>query len=418
MNGIEIITIGGEILSGRTPDANFLYLARGLHARGLVCRWHTSVADDGETLSAVLRTALGRARVIVTTGGLGSTSDDITRKVLSRVLDRQLVLREDVLARIEERYARAGRPAPPNLAAQALLPFGTEAIPNPIGSAPGITIETKDQRTLFALPGVPREMERMAERFVLPDIESRFPQDKLEERLLRVSMIPESALAERIGGMIPPEVEIAYLPEAGTVDLRLSSRSGLPVGGSSLDRLSDAIAEKVGTAVYARREERIESVVGRFLVSRGWSLAVAESLTGGAIGKRIVRVPGASRYFLGDIVAYDNRAKQSLLGVPESWIHDHGAVSRPVAEAMAHGVRERFGSDVGLSTTGIAGPEGGTPEKPVGLVWFALVWPGGRVAIEQRMVGERIDLIERSVTFALDMVRRATLDAPIQPGEP
>jgi nicotinamide-nucleotide amidase len=404
--GIEILTIGTEIVGGTIPDTNFLFLARGLAARGLRCRWHTAVPDDRETLAAALQTALGRATVIVTSGGLGPTPDDITRKVVATVLKRQLVLREDVVQLLQDRFARTGRAAPPNIQAQALVPFGCDLIENELGSAPGLRLQTEEGRILYALPGVPHELERMAERIVLPEISSLIAGTRIAERNLRTVGVPESVLSERLAGLAPPGGAIAFLPHLGHVDVRLSVEGQTHANDAILDRLTAEATERIGDAVYGKGSEELEEVVGGALMERGWHIAVAESLTGGALGARIVRVPGASRYYLGDVVAYDNGAKTSILGVPEAWIRDHGAVSGPVAEAMAHGVRERFAADVGVSTTGIAGPDGGSEDKPVGLVYFGICWPGGRISVRRQLLGERSQVIARSVTTALDLVRR------------
>lgn len=403
---IEVVTIGGEILSGRTTDTNFAFIARGLLAHGLTCRWHTSVPDEREPLAEALQNALARADVVITTGGLGATPDDITRKLLATVLKRQLILREDLLSAIQERYAKLGRRPPPNMQAQALVPFGADLIENQIGIAPGLRLRSPDGHILYALPGVPPEMERMAERFVLPEIASLAPSVRRHERVVRTIGIPEMHLSEILSSMLPPDAQVSYLPHLGTVELRLSVEAEEREARPVLDQIVSMLRSRIGHAIYSEGETTLEEAMGTALLSRGWKLAVAESLTGGAVGARIVRVPGASRYYLGDIVAYDNEAKIDLLGVPEGWIRDHGAVSAQVAEAMANGVRERFVADVGVSTTGVAGPDGGTPEKPVGLVFLGLAWPGARTTVRKQMMGERSMVIERSANVALDLVRR------------
>lgn len=403
---IEIVTIGGEILSGRTADTNFSFLARGLLTHGLTCRWHTSVPDEREPLAEALENALSRADVVITTGGLGATPDDITRKLLATVLKRQLILREDLLAAIQERYERLGRKAPANLQAQALIPFGADLIENHIGLAPGLRLRTPDNRVLYALPGVPPEMERMAERFVLPEIASLAPSVRRHERVLRTIGVPETVLAEVLSPLLPPEVRVAYLPHLGMVELRIYAEGEARDVQPNLDRLVATVKGRLGPAVYGEGEAMIEEALGTALVARGWRVAVAESLTGGAVGAKITRVPGASRYFLGDLVAYDNEAKIHLLGVSDGLLRDHGAVSAPVAEAMAYGARERLGAEVAVSTTGVAGPDGGSPEKPVGLVFLGLAWPGGRTAIRRQMPGDRLMVIERTANVALDLVRR------------
>jgi nicotinamide-nucleotide amidase len=404
---IEIVTIGGEILSGRTSDTNFAFLARGLAAHGLACRWHTSVPDDRDALIESLEAALARADVVITTGGLGATPDDITRKSLATVLKRQLVLREDVLHAIEERFARMGRTVPANMQAQALIPLGAELIPNPVGVAPGLKIVAGDNHILFALPGVPYEMEAIAARSVLPMIASLDPETRLAERTLRTAGVSEMRLAEIVAPMVPREVGVAYLPHLGTVDLRFSLAGRPAEAQDALDRIVAPIRERIADAIYAEGTTDLQGALGNELVSRGWTMATAESLTGGRVGGRIVSVSGSSRYYLGGIVAYGNRAKVTLLGVPEAWIREHGAVSEPVARAMAHGARERLGAHVAISTTGVAGPTGGTEEKPVGLVWFGVETPTGSAAIRRQLPGDREQVIERTVLIACDLARRA-----------
>lgn len=414
MIGIEIVTIGREILTGRTTDTNFAFLARGLRARGLPCSWRTSVPDEREMMLQALEIALQRAEVVITTGGLGGTSDDITRKILATVLKRQLILREDLLATMRERFSRVGRPAPANLEAQALIPFGAELIPNEVGLAPGLRLRAGERRVLYALPGVPAEMEAMAERAVLPEIASMAPAALFVERSLRTCGIPETVLAEKIEPLLPPGVRVAYLPHAGTVELRVSAEGDPAEVEPYLDRLTAVAKERIGPAVYCEGEITLEEAVGRSLLARSWRLAVAESLTGGGVGARLVRVPGASRYFLGDVVAYDNAAKVRLLGVPESTLAEHGAVSARAAEAMAAGVRERLGAEIGVSTTGIAGPEGGSAGKPVGLVYFGLSWEGAQTSLRRMMPGSRELVIERSILTALDLVRRVASGVAIE----
>jgi nicotinamide-nucleotide amidase len=413
---VELITIGGEILSGRTQDTNFTFLARGLVAHGLACQWHTTVPDEREALTEALVHALTRADVVITTGGLGATPDDITRKVVAAVLKRQLILREDVVRALEARFARLNRPTPPNLQAQALVPLGADLIENTLGSAPGLRLRAEDGRFLYCLPGVPFEMERMAAQFVLPEIASLAPSARRHTRMLRTIGIGETVLAQMLDPVIPREVSVAYLPRLGAVDLHFAAEAESRSAEAVLDRMIQAAKEKIGTAVYAEGTEDIEELVGRECALRGWKIAVAESLTGGSLASQIVRVPGASRYFAGGIVAYANEAKTALLGVPENWIREHGAVSEAVAHSMAHGVRGRFGADVGISTTGVAGPDGGSAEKPVGLVYIGVDWPGGHSVIRRVFPSGREQVIGRTVLAALDLTRRAILGLAIDPG--
>ncbi len=414
---IEIVTIGSEILKGRTRDTNFAFLAQGLARMGLPCMWHTSIPDQRETLSEALERALARADVVIATGGLGPTPDDITRKVIATVLHRQLVLREDALEMIQARYARLRRNPPANVQAQALIPLGADLIENEIGTAPGIRLRTETGRTLYLLPGVPYEMEAMATRSVLPEIASFAPPIRRVERILRTAGVAEASLVERLAPILPGDVEVAYLPHLGTCDIGFAVDGEPAQAGAYLDGVAKLARERIGPAVYSEKEsESMEQVLGRELRIRGWTIATAESITGGALGARLVRVPGASGYFRGAIVAYANEAKTHLLGVPGEWLEQYGAVSEPVARAMAHGARSRFGVDVSIATTGIAGPTGETREKPVGLVFLAVETPNGGLAQERHFAGGRETVIRRTVLTALDLARRVVCGLPAEPG--
>lgn len=413
---VEIVTIGGEILKARTEDTNFAFLARGLRSRGIPLRWHTTVADERESLTAAIEGAIARADVVIATGGLGNTPDDVTRKILATVLKRNLILREDLLETLAAKYRAMGRTPPVNLQAQALIPFGSDLIDNEVGMAPGLRLRSADGKMVYALPGVPFEMERMAERFVLPEVAKLAGNAQSMERVLRTAGVGETVLADLLSREIPPEVQVAYLPHVGTVELRFGMEGDPRDVAPFLDRVVAVAKARLGPCVYAEGERTLEEIAGAALLSRGWKLGIAESLSGGGIGARVVSVPGSSRYFLGDIVAYANDVKIGLLSVPEGWIRDHGAVSAPVAEAMASGVRDRLGADVGIATTGIAGPDGGTTEKPVGLAYVGMVWPGGMVTVRRQFPGGRAQVIERTANLALDLVRRAALGLPVEQG--
>ena len=412
---VEVVTIGSEILSGRTADSNFAFIARGLIGQGLTCSWHTTVRDERDAIAEALENALARAEVVIATGGLGPTPDDITRKVMASVLRRQLVLREDVLDMIKERYRRMDRTPPANIQAQALVPLGADILENPLGTAPGLRMRTEDGRVLYALPGVPYEMEAIAARYVLPEIASMAPPVRRCVKVVRTIGVAESSLADRITPHLPAEVEVAYLPHLGMTDLYFTKEGDPERTRLFLNQLMDDLRPLMGTWVFSETEdETLESILGRELLTRGWRIGVAESLTGGALSSQIVSVAGASRYFAGGVVAYENEIKSALLGVPESTLATHGAVSDATARAMAAGVRARMGVDVGLATTGVAGPTGGTGEKPVGLVYMAVETPTGAWVIQRRFPGGREQVIGRTVVSALDLARRAITGLPIE----
>lgn len=384
---IEILTIGGEILTGRTDDTNFRFLARRLTELGAPPLWHTTVPDVRELLTEALAAAIGRADTVIMTGGLGGTPDDITRRVLSQVLRRRLILREETLREVEELYRRRGRSAPPAAQAMALIPQGAQLIPNPVGLAPGLMLSTDAGQLIVALPGVPEEMCAQMEQFVLPLLEQRLSGVGGWEQVLRIGGVAESVLAVWIGSDHPPGMDVAYLPNRLGVDLRLVRRAGAPVARPEYDTWVSGIRRMLGARVFGTDDISLEEAIGQLLVHRGLKVSVAESVTGGGVGAALTRVSGSSRYFLGGVVAYDNGVKHDLLGVSRGVLMSHGAVSGQTAEAMALGVRRRIGAHVAVSTTGIAGPTGGTSDKPVGLLYIGVSTPQGEAHVRRLVSG-------------------------------
>ena len=365
----EIITIGDEVLTGHTVNTNAAKIARRLGEVGISVEWVTTVGDVAETVHEAFRAAWNRAQVIVTTGGLGPTHDDITRRVFCEVFDRRLVRSEPVLENIRELFARRGRTITPRNVDQANVPTGTEVMMNRWGTAPGIYL-AEAGRHWFMLPGVPREMEGLLEHEVLPRL-LRITGDRvILRRELHVVGLPESWLMDRIDG-IPGLESVASLPDLkGEVTLRITvAAASSAEAQAKLERLDAALRERLGRFVYGVDGESLEGVVGKLLLAKGQTIALAESCTGGLVASRLTDVPGSSAYVMLGVVAYSNAAKESLLGVPHDLIVAHGAVSEQVARAMAEGARRLAGVDLALALTGIAGPTGGTSEKPVGLVW-------------------------------------------------
>lgn len=411
---LEIITIGGEILSGRIADTNFLFLARGLARLGVSPTWHTTVPDAEPELGEVLAAARARAEVILVTGGLGATPDDLTRPALARAFGRELEMRESLWREIAERYAARGLVLSETSSAMARLPVGAEVLPNREGLAPGILL--RDARGLLcAMPGVPREMEAIFTQEIAPRLEVLLAERggrPAREVILRTAGVSETVLAERIttpeGGMV------AYLPHAGGVDLRLQRPFGSSLDDEAHARWVAAVRSELGPIVYGEGETTLEEVIGEALVAGGLRLALAESLTAGGVSAHLVRVPGASRYVEGGVVAYANRAKEELLGVAPATLAREGAVSAACALEMAQGARERFSADLGLATTGIAGPEGGTPEKPVGLVWIGLASADGAWAVRRHFPGRRDTVTARAITTALLILHRHLAGIPLE----
>ena len=413
---VEILTIGDEVLSGRTIDTNFAFLARALEAANVQVVWHTTVGDSAPHISEGLRHALTRADAVIATGGLGPTPDDLTRKVVATVLRRPLQLEEQVLREIRERAKRSRRRVPVSIESQALIPRGAEVWPNPVGTAPGLLIVSQ-KKPVILLPGVPAEMEALATRFLVPYLRERTGRF-VETFTLRTSGVWESMLHEKIGKTPQkwPGATLAYLPSYFGVDLRVTV-SGTDEGQvhAVTGRAYEELKALVASVMYAEGAATIEQVVGELLVAKGWKIATAESCTGGLLAKRLTDVPGSSRYVERGFVTYSNASKVELLGVSEQDLEAHGAVSAPVAEQMARGARARAGAEVGVGITGIAGPDGGSEQKPVGTVFIALSTPDGEVVRDYRIVATRAAVRERSAQQALDLVRRRLLGLSLDP---
>jgi nicotinamide-nucleotide amidase len=407
----EVITVGNEILSGRTVDTNFAFLAHLLEENGARVAQHQTVGDTVEAIGAAVQQALSRARLIVLTGGLGPTPDDLTRKALAQSLNRPLSLDPRILERLRERWEQRGGRAtmPANNEQQALVPRGAEPLENPVGSAPGLQIEV-DGATIFVLPGVPIEMETMSRATIAPWVRARAA-GAVEHVTVRTVGIWESVLAERLtdlAGHLPGH-SIAFLPSIGSVDVRVTLPGVAADVAAARARVRALLLERVGSYVYGEGDATLEGVIGTLLLERGQWLAVAESCTGGLVCGRITAVPGSSTWFERGVVCYSNASKTALAGVPAELIERHGAVSEPVARALARGIAERAGTAVGIGVTGIAGPAGGTSDKPVGTVHVAAFAPDGEAHRLLRLSGSRAIIRERSTIAALDCLRRLLL---------
>ncbi len=379
----EIIAIGSELLLGGRLDTNSIFLSEGLAAAGVEVRFKTVAGDVEDDIVAALRTAVRRADVVLLTGGLGPTSDDCTREAVARATGRPLRRRAEAIAGMRKQLAAWGRTPSAAQQRQGLIPAGAEVLANHVGSAPGFALRW--QGTLIAaLPGVPAEAERMFSAALAPMLQQEIVsgrterQERIERQILHTIGLSESELEQRIAGVLScsGDIRLGLLASPMGVVVSLTAVvSESPQGKNLLDRLERAlrrIRKKLGAHVYAEGTDTMEQVVGRYLASRGLVLALAESCTGGLIGHRLTQVPGSSAYLDRGVVCYSNRAKTELLGVSERVLIKHGAVSAPVAAAMAKGIRARSRASVGLSVTGIAGPGGGTAKKPVGLVYVGL----------------------------------------------
>jgi len=413
----EIVTIGDELLRGEIVDSNKSFLSERLLTLDVETRFHTSVCDDPADMEDALRRAAGRADVVLVSGGLGPTRDDLTTEVLAATFGRKLVQDGPSLEAIRAFFASVGREMAPNNAKQALFPEGAEVLPNPIGTAPGFLLVVGEV-PFFSMPGVPRELVRMMDEQVLPRIAARRTGvGVVRARLLRTFGMGESTLDDVLKDIATedPDVTLGFRTAFPDNYLRPLARAATAAAADAkLDRVCDAIRTRLGALVYGEGDATLELVTGSLLRAQGKTIAVAESCTGGLLAEKITSVAGASDYFLGGVAAYANSAKEALLGVPRELLERHGAVSEPVARAMAEGVRARFGSDLGVSTTGISGPGGGSAEKPVGLVHVALADASGTHADHFVFPLDRSRHRALTAQLALDWVRRRLVGAPLE----
>lgn len=405
---VALLAIGDEIVGGMTVDTNSPFLAEQCRAVGVEPVAGFSAPDDEGAIARALERALEDAEVAICTGGLGPTSDDLTSTSVARLAGRPLRLDEASLRAIEERFRAIGRPMTPNNRKQALVPEGSTVVPNPRGTAPGFVCPVERggrTRYVICLPGVPHEMRRMTEETVVPWLAARSPEQRFASRVFSTFGLAESKLDELLAGVAEPgEARLAFRAAFPRVQARLTI-VGAPEENleARLDALELRVRERLGTHLYAVGNEGMEETVGRLLRERNQTLAVAESCTGGLIGHRITDVPGSSAYFLLGTVTYSYEAKQEVLGVRAGTLARHGAVSTETAEEMARGVRRLAGADLGLATTGIAGPGGGTPDKPVGTVCIALAGEGG-------VWSRRYDLGSRGRDWVKAMTAQVALD--------
>lgn len=404
----EIIAIGSELLAPDRTDTNSLWLTEQLNRLGIEVKLKTVVGDDDARLEEAIKDATRRSKVVITTGGLGPTEDDITRKVTARALGRRLLLNEDLLAEIRQRFQNFGVAMPERNSRQAMVIEDAQVLPNPNGTAPGMFID-HNGTAIVLLPGPPREMKPMFENHVAGKLASRAGSQKVVRRMLRVAGMGESAVDEKIAPIYSqyenPQTTILF--NQSEIEIHLTARGRTEADAEVLlDRLSEQIEERLGNSVFAFAGETMEQVVGLKLSVGGYTLAVAESCTGGLVAQRLTDVPGSSKYFIEGVVTYSNDAKMRALGVEPILLLEHGAVSAPVAEAMAEGIRKRAETDFGLAITGIAGPGGGTEEKPVGLVYIALTSESGTEHRKLNLPGDRHLVRWRASQAALDLLRR------------
>lgn len=410
----SLITVGDELLIGQTVNTNAAWIGEQLSARGITVRRAATVSDEAADIRDELRRALGTSEVVILTGGLGPTHDDITKKAIADELGQPLVFRDDLFEELRAKFEARGRPMAERNRVQADVPEGFEALPNPVGTAPGLWFEDEaTERVIVVMPGVPNEMRTIMQASVLPRlVEKRGDGTVVQKTLLTVGR-GESDLADTLGDYadrLGPDLHLAFLPRYGVIRLRITASGDTQAEAQA--RLADferLVRERAGEYIFGEGDELLEAAVGQMLTARGLTLATAESCTGGLLADRITNVPGASAYYCGGMVVYGNAQKVRALGVEEEALREHGAVSEAVAKQLAVGVRLRLGTDLGISTTGIAGPGGGTPEKPVGTVWIGYADEQGTYAVRLQLATERLLNKRLSITAALNLVRRQLL---------
>ncbi|HWA57577.1 MAG TPA: competence/damage-inducible protein A [Gemmatimonadales bacterium] len=406
---IELLTIGTELLLGFTVDSNAAEIGRALSGAGIRVTRKASVGDTGDAILAGVQEALGRTGAVLCTGGLGPTADDITKKVVADLYGWPLEFHDAIWQHLLERFARFGRKPAEKNRSQAEVPRGAVVLPNRWGTAPGLWFEGPPGLVIL-LPGVPSEMRGLLHHEVLPRLASRAGNTVIRSRALRTTGVPESTLAERITGIeeIVAPLSLAYLPGVMGVDLRLTAWN-LPADEAD-QRLARGIGEiraRAAEWIYGEDDADLAAVVLDQARRRGWKIATAESCTGGGLGERLTNIPGSSDVFLGGVVAYDNAVKEGLLDVPPALFAEHGAVSEPVAAAMVRGITRRLRAELGISVTGIAGPGGGTPDKPVGLVYIGTAVKGTVTVTRSLFVGDRGEIRARAAQVALNRLRLA-----------
>ena len=404
----EIISIGDELLYGQTLDTNAHWISHKLDEYNIKVFQRTTIGDDVDQILNAFATAAERVDIVLITGGLGPTKDDLTKSLLAKYFGVDMVHHEEVLRDITLLFAKASREVTALNAQQADLPANCEKITNPVGTAPGMWFYEKN--TVFvAMPGVPYEMKSIMTQGILPKLHEMFSKGVLHHHIIKTIGITESSLSDLIEDWevnLPKHIKLAYLPTKGQVKLRMTgSGDDLYTLKQEIDKLQMAIMPKIAKYVYGFGADSLEGVIGKLLNKNNLTLVTAESCTGGYLAHMITSVPGSSRYFKGSVIAYSNEVKIAQLGVSTEDLKQQGAVSEEVAKAMAKGVRKKLNADIAIATTGIAGPDGGTVEKPVGTVWIAYSDKHKTLAKKFNFSRDRTFIVHWSALAALNMIR-------------
>lgn len=405
----SIITIGDEILYGRTVDTNSAWMGRALSDMGIKVNDIRSIADDRQDILDALEAVPANVQLVLITGGLGPTKDDMTKVTLAEYFDTKLVMNEEILALLEEFFSKRGREMLQVNRDQALMPEACTPLRNDRGTAWGMWFE-KTGKVYVSMPGVPREMITLMEQQVLPKIKAQYDLPIIIHEHILTAGLGESYIADKIADLedaLPHEIKLAYLPDLGKVKLRLTARG---TDRALLEHLlSEQVAkfmERIGRYVYGRNDDRFEAAVGKILLEQGKTISTAESCTGGRIGSMLTSIPGSSKYFEGGVVSYSYQAKEDLLGVKPETLEKYGAVSEEVVTEMVIGACHTLKTDVAIAVSGIAGPDGGTEDKPVGTVWVAVGSPDRIVTRKYHFPTDREHNVKLSAVMALELMRK------------
>ena len=411
---VELVSTGTELLLGQITNTNAPFLAARLNELGFSVLYQTTVGDNRERMKSVLQTALARADIVITSGGLGPTQGDITKEVTAAVLSRAMCFHADSAERIKRYFAERRLCMPDNNLRQAMMPAGATIVDNHCGTAPGVIVEDNTAgKIIINLPGPPRELAAMFETSIIPYLKERYGlQGAIVSRVLRTYGLGESALEEKIKSFILSQSNptLALLVRNGVINVRITASAGNETAALQLITvLEDQIRPLISEYIFGIDDDTLEQAVGRLLLDKDLKIALAESCTGGLVTSRITDVPGSSRYVTGSVVCYSNEIKVSQVGVPAAVLAAEGAVSQQTAEAMARGIKARYLADIGLSITGIAGPGGATDDKPVGLVYIAIDGPAGTKGYQHYFNGSRTDVKHRTALAALNHLRQYLL---------
>lgn len=411
----EIINIGDEILIGQIVNTNAVWIAQELNKRGIAVQRMTTVGDRESDIIAALNNAMQYQDIIIITGGLGPTKDDLTKDILTRFFDTRLVFNEDVFQLLDGFFKKRGRILNEANKTQCYVPEACTVLMNYWGTAPGMLFE-KEGKIIVSLPGVPIEMKEMMNRYIFPLIENKYTLPPIIHRSFLTEGIPESELMNILAdweNSLPPSVKLAYLPSAGQVTLRLSTLNSDGKGKELIKEQENKLKEIIGNEIIGYDGETIEEVIQKIFIEKKITLATAESCTGGYIAHKITSVPGSSAYFWGSVVSYHNQVKQEILQVKNETIQTVGAVSKETVIQMAENVRKILHTDYSIAVSGIAGPDGGTAEKPVGTVWVAWCTPQGTLTKKYRFGNDRLTNIHRTYQAALGVLRKLVLKIPV-----